>query len=62
MKKYTYKGFYGDFGTLTEHNNGKTTLIMNVAGKTIKKSYKTLKGAKSALTRFSDCVTITEIK
>ena len=62
MKKYTYKGFYGDYGTLIEHNNGKTTLTMHVADKTIKKSYKTLKSAKSALTRFSDCYTLTELE
>ena len=61
MKKYTYKGFYGDYGTLTEHNNGETVLTCYAAGrKTYHKRYKTLTSAKRALGRMSDAYTITE--
>jgi len=63
MKKYSYRGFYGDSGTLTEHNNGETVLRCFVNGKeTHNRRYKNLKSAKSALYRMSDSFTLTEIK
>ena len=63
MKKYAYKGFYGDYGSLTEHNNGAVTLYSYINGKMIfKGKYKNIASAKSALYRRSDSFTLTEVK
>ena len=62
MKRYNYKGFYGDYGHMIVHNNGTTNLEMIIGGKVYRKKYKTFKGAKIALGRMSDSYTITECK
>lgn len=62
MKRYKYKGFYGDHGHLVVYNDGTTVLYMNVAGEKTRKRYTTFKGAKAALTRMSDSYTLTECK
>ena len=62
MKKYKYEGFYGDTGTLLVHNDGSVMLTSVINGSVIqRKRYKTLRGAKSALGRMSDCYTLTEV-
>ena len=62
VKRYFYKGFYGDYGHITEHNNGSAVLEMYANGKRFHhKRYKTLRGAKIALGRFSDSYTITKV-
>ena len=61
MKKYTYKGFYGDYGTIIEHNDGAAMLDCYVNGRRVHhRKYNTLAGAKRALTRMSDSYTLTE--
>ena len=63
MKRYNYKGFYGDYGHMIEHNNGQTTLYCYIGGKlTDKRKYKNIASAKSALYRMSDAFTLTEVK
>lgn len=65
MKRYNYKGFYGDYGYILVHNDGTATLEMIIAGypsgKKIRKRYKSLRGAKIALGRYSDSYTLTEV-
>jgi hypothetical protein len=62
MKRYTYTGFYGDYGTIIVHNDGRTTLTMNFGMRTEKRRYKSFTGAKIALGRMSDSYTIKEVK
>lgn len=61
MKRYTYEGFYGDYGTLIVHNDGRTTLTMNYGTKTEKRRYNSFRGAKIALGRMVDSYTIKEV-
>ena len=62
MVRYNCKGFYGDYGHIVVHNNGTANLEMICGGKIYRKKYKTFKSAKAALTRMSDCYTLTECK
>lgn len=62
MKRYNYKGFYGDYGRIIVHNDGTANLEMICSGKIFRRKYKTFKGAKAALTRYSDCYTLTEVQ
>ena len=62
MKRYNYKGFYGDYGHMIVHNDGTTNLEMIIGGRVYRKKYKTFRGAKIALGRMSDCYTLTECK
>lgn len=62
MKRYNYKGFYGDYGHMIVHNDGTTKLEMVCGGKVYCKKYKTFTGAKIALGRMSDSYTLTECK
>lgn len=61
MKQFKYEGFYGDHGRITVHNDNTATLEMICAGKKTRKKYKSLRGAKSALSKYSDAYTLTEI-
>lgn len=61
MKRYNYKGFYGDYGYILIHNNGTATLEMIVSGKKYRKTYKSFRGAKIALGRMSDSYTLKEV-
>ena len=66
MKRYNYKGFYGDYGHIVVHNDGTANLEMIIpgfpTGKIYRKKYKTFTGAKIALGRMSDSYTLTECK
>ena len=62
MKRYNYRGFYGDYGHIVVHNDGTANLEMIIGGKSYRKKYKSLTGAKIALGRMSECYTITECK
>ena len=62
MKRYKYKGFYGDYGRITVHNDGQAVLDMYYNGKKFHhKRYKTFRGAKIALGRYSDSYAIVQI-
>lgn len=55
MKKTYYKDFYGSKASITEYNDG-TALLVTFAGFTRRsKKYKTVKGAKIALGKYSEC-------
>lgn len=62
MRRFNYKGFYGDYGCIVEHNDATATLEMICSGKKYRKTYKSLTGAKIALGRMSDSYTLTEVK
>ena len=59
---FTYRGFYGDYGKLTVFTNGETVLDMACGGKHTTKRYKTLRGAKIALGRYSDSYTLRKVE
>lgn len=61
MKRYNYKGFYGDYGHIVVHNDGTATLEMICSGKKTRKTYKSFKGAKIALGKMSDSYTLKEV-
>jgi len=56
MKKLLYKDFYDGFATITEHRNGTFGLVVKTLhGKvTLKKDYRSLRGAKIAMGKLSD--------
>ena len=65
MKRYNYKGFYGDYGYILVNNDGTAFLEMvipgNPSGKIFRKTYKNFRAAKSALTRYTDSYTLTDV-
>ena len=65
MKRFNYKGFYGDYGYILVNDNGAAFLEMVMpgytSGKIFQKTYKNLRAAKSALTRYSDSYTLTDV-
>ena len=66
MTRYNFKGFYGAYGHILVNNDGtaKVEIIWNTCIHTPKftKKYKSLKGAKIALSRMLDSYTLTECK
>jgi hypothetical protein len=66
MTRYNFTTFYGSYGHMIVHNNGKTSLeiIWNgyIPQKPYRKTYKTFRGAKIALGRIADAYTLTECK
>ena len=63
MKRYYFKGFFGDYGHIIEREDGSAVLYMFWwDGRLLHhKRYKSLKRAKIALGRMSDCYTIKQI-
>lgn len=66
MTRYNIKTFYGSYGHIIVHNDGKANLeiIWNgyIPTEPYRKTYKTLTGAKIALGRMCDSYTLTECK
>ena len=54
MKTY-YRDFYGGTASIMVHRDGSATLSVGCGSKTIRKTYKTERGAKIALGKWSDC-------
>jgi hypothetical protein len=55
MKTY-YKDSYGHTASIEGHRNGTATLrLVSSVGKRTKKEYDTVRGAKCAMGKYSDC-------
>lgn len=61
MRRWNFKGFYGEYGYIIEHNNGAATLEMIAGMHKYRKKYSTLKGAKIALGKMSDSYNLKEV-
>ena len=61
MRRWNFKGFYGEYGYIVEHNNGTATMEMISGGHKYHKKYKTLRGAKIALGNMSDSYELKEV-
>lgn len=55
MKKTYYEDFYGSTASITEYNDGTALLVTFAGFKRNSKRYNSVKGAKIALGKYSDC-------
>ena len=62
MTRYNFKGFYGSYGYILEHDDG--TVFVEIIWNTCipyepyRKTYKNMRGAKIALARLLDVYTV----
>ena len=61
MRRWNFKGLYGEYGYIIEHNNKTATLEMIAGFRKYRKKYSSLRGAKIALGRMSDSFELTEV-